>query len=136
MRPTAYNTVLVRPAVTVATRTNGTANGLAVDTQYLGGAFRGVLFVVQSGTMTDGSVAVTMEDSPDGTTWTAVNAAFRQGSLPTIAAANDDTVYEIGYSGTQRYVRLVFVTSGATSGGTFGATAILMGGRRKPPVRS
>ncbi|MEU8316698.1 MULTISPECIES: hypothetical protein [Actinomycetes] len=132
MRRTVYSECVARPALAVATRTNGAVNGLTVDRHYNNNAFRAAMFVIHTGTMTDGSVAVTMEDSPDNTTWTTVDTAFVQGSLPTIALANDDRVFEVGYTGPQRYVRIVATTSGATSGGTFGATCVLTGARRRP----
>ncbi|MEU0991937.1 hypothetical protein [Streptomyces sp. NPDC005953] len=132
MRRSAYNECVARPALAVATRTNGAVNGLTVDRHYNSNAFRSAMFVIHTGTMTDGSVVVTMEDSPDNTNWTAVDSAFVQGSLPTIALANDDRVFEVGYTGTQRYVRIVATTSGATTGGAFGATCVLTGSRRRP----
>jgi hypothetical protein len=132
MRRTVYNECVARPALAVATRTNGAVNGITVDRHYKSQAFGSAMFVVHTGTMTDGSVAITMEDSPNGTDWTAVPAASRQGSLPTVALADDDKTFEVGYVGPQRYVRIVATTSGATSGGTFGATCILAGARRRP----
>jgi len=87
------------PALAVATRTNGTVNGITVD-RLQGGAgdYRGgVLFTVHTGTVTDGSVAITVQDSDDNSTWAA-------------AAAGD--------------------VQGATTGGSFGATAVLFQGRR------
>lgn len=132
MRRTAYSDGAGRPALAIATRTNGTVNGITVDRHYNNNAFRSVMFIVQSGTMTDGSVAISMQDSPDNSTWTAVDPAFVQGTLPTIALTDDDKTYDIGYTGPQRYVRLVAVTSGATTGGVFGATAYMSGARRRP----
>ncbi|MCT9932441.1 hypothetical protein N5079_19760 [Planotetraspora sp. A-T 1434] len=134
MRRSVYNECVARPALAVATRTNGAVNGLTVDKHYQNNAFRSVMFIVHSGTMTDGSVAVTMQDSPDNSTWTAVDASYVQGSLPTIASTDDDKTFEIGYTGPQRYVRIVATTSGATTGGTFGATAVMWGARRRPAV--
>ena len=134
---TLYDSSLARVALASAARTNGTANGTTVDLGVFGNDFRTVMFVVVTGTITDGTHTVSMQDSPDGTTWTAVAANRVQGSLPTIAAADDDTVFSFGYTaGTQQYVRLVVVTAGATTGGVFSAMAILSGGNISPVARS
>lgn len=132
MRRSVYNDCVARPALTVALRPNGAVNGLTIDKMYNNNAFRSAMFIIHSGTLTDGSVAVTMQDSPDNSTWTAVDASYIQGALPTIAPTDDDKTFEVGYTGPQRYVRLVATTSGATTGGTFGATCVLWGARRRP----
>jgi hypothetical protein len=137
MRSTLYSHSLVRVALTSATRTNGTVNGTTVDLGVFGNDFRSVLFVVHTGTVTDGSHAITVQDSPDGSAWAAVDPAYIQGSLPTITGSNDDTLFEIGYiPGTKQYVRLVATTSGATTGGVFAAVAVLSGASSNPVARS
>lgn len=132
MRKSVFNEAVARPAVAVALRGNGAVNGLTVDKMYQNNAFRSVMFIVHTGTLTDGTVAVTMQDSPDNSVWTAVDAGYVQGTLPSVASTDDDKTFEIGYVGPQRYVRLVFTTSGAATGGTFGATAVMWGARRRP----
>ena len=137
MRATLYSHSLVRVALTSATRTNGAVNGTTVDLGVFGNDFRSVLFVVMTGTVTDGSHAITVQDSPDGSAWAAADAASVQGSLPTITGTNDDTVFEIGYiPGVKQYVRLVATTSGATTGGVFAAVAVLGGASSNPVARS
>lgn len=119
------------PALAVATRTDGTVNGLTVD-RHLGGTddYRGgVLFTVHTGTITDGAVAIAVQDSDDGAVWVAAAAEVVQGATA-IAATDDNTVLECGYSGTKRYCRVSFTTTGATTGGSFGATAVMFQGRR------
>lgn len=128
-----YNNLQVRASLTVATRTNGTVNGTTVDRSYNGAMFHSVLCVVHTGTMTDGSVAVTVEESDDNSAWATATAI--QGTAPTIASTDDDKVYEIGYLGGKRYVRVKAITSGATSGGVFGATVLLGDPRVAPVVR-
>jgi hypothetical protein len=128
-----FDEVLFKRSLSPASRVNGTANGVAVDRMVNGGMQDAVL-VVSTGTITDGSHAVSLEDSDDGSTgWAAVAAAQLQGSLPTIAATDDDTVFEIGVRSTRRFVRAVVVTTGATSGGVFGA-AVALGRPRFAPV--
>lgn len=132
MRRSVYSDGVARPALAIAARTNGTANGLTVDKSYQNNFFRSAMFVIQTGTLTDGAHAFTMEDSPDNSTWTAVGSAYIQGTLPTTVITDDDKVFEVGYNGSQRYVRIVATTSGATTGGIFGATCYLSGARRRP----
>lgn len=132
MRRSVYNECVARPALAVALRATGAVNGLAVDRHYNNNAFRSAMFIIHTGTMTDGSVAITMQDSPDNSVWTAVDPAFVQGTLPTIALTDDDKTYEVGYVGGQRYVRIVATTSAGATGGTFGATCVLSGARRRP----
>lgn len=136
MRATLYNRCLSRTALPSAARTNGTANGTTVDTGIYGNDFRTVLFVVSTGTITDGSHAITVQDSNDGSSWATADAGNIQGSLPTVVAANDDTLFEFGYIPAKQYVRLVVTTSGATTGGVFSAVAVLSEASNTPVARS
>ena len=124
-------------ALTSATRTNGAANGVAVDLNQFNNQCRDVMFVITTGTITDGSVAVTVEESDQsGSGFAAVDSSRVLGSLPTIAASDDDTVKSFGVRPTKRYVRIVATTSGATTGGVFSATAVLGNGSLHPVARS
>lgn len=137
MRDTLYNRTLVRQALPVGTRTNGTVDGTTVDLGVFANDFRTVMFVITTGTITDGTHAITIEDSPDGTNWTVVDAAHTQGSLPSIGATDDDKVFQFGYIvGNAQYVRIVATTSGATSGGSYSATAILGAASSSPVARA
>ncbi|ROZ89007.1 hypothetical protein [Gordonia sp. OPL2] len=137
MRESLYNRCLTRAALPIAVRTNGTANGTTVDLGVYGNDFRAVLFIVTAATITDGSHAITMQESDDGTTWRAVPATKRLGALPTIVAANDDAIFEFGYVvGTAQFVRLVATTSGATGGGEYGAVAVLAEASSTPVARA
>lgn len=128
-----YNSTLFKRTLSPAARTDGTANGVAVDRAVNGGMQDAVL-LVSTGTVTDGSTAITIEDSADGTNdWQAVAAAQILGSLPTLVAANDDTVFEVGVLSTRRYLRAVAVTTSSTTGAIFGA-AFLLGRPRYAPV--
>lgn len=138
MRRTLYNTVVTRLAVPFANRVNGTVTGTTIDrTDPTGGAdyTTVALFVVTTGAVVDGSHAVAVQDSDDGSTWAAASAESLQGAVPTVGSTDDDKVYEIGYVGTRRYVRVNVVTTGATSGGAFGAVALLTGSRRGTVTR-
>ncbi len=128
-----YDLVAAKRTVSPAVRGNGTINGAAVDRAATGGS-DGSLVLVQTGTITDGSHAVAVEDSDDGSTgWAAVPAGQLQGSAPTVVAADDDKLYEIGVLSSRRYLRVSVTTSGATTGGIVGAV-IVLGESRNVPV--
>ncbi len=122
---TLYNESVAVVALPSALRTNGTVNGNTVDRVINGNPYEQVNFVILTGTITDGTHTFSFEDSPDGTTWTSVPTAQRQGALPAPGAANDDTVYEVSIISSKRYVRCNVVASGTTTGGVIGAVAIL-----------
>lgn len=128
-----YNNLKVKATLAVATRTDGTAIGTTVDRAVSNSMFASVMVVLHTGTMTDGSVAVTVEESDDNSSWATATAL--QGTAPTIALTDDNTLYEIGYLGGKRYVRVKAVTTGSTSGGTFGAVVLLGDPRVAPVVR-
>jgi hypothetical protein len=124
---TVYDEIRVRRTLSPAARVNGTANCTAVD---LGGVGAdSALVVIITGVITDGSHAVSIEDSDDGATgWTAVPAGrLQNGPAPTITAANGDTQFEIGVTVTRRYARVTVVSTGATTGGLF--AAVVMAGQ-------
>ncbi len=117
-REDLHNRFLLQRALSAAgNRTNGTVNGDTIDTNGL----LAVAVAINPATITDGTHAPKLQDSPDGTTWTDVAAANLAGTLTNLASNTDQAV---SYVGTQRYVRAVVVTSGATTGGVFSAVAI------------
>lgn len=131
-----YNYVITKKALAFALRdADGTINGETIDriqTSPKANEFQAILFVIASGTLTDGTHTVTIEESDDGTTFADAPATAVLGTEPVIAATNDDTVYECAYIGTKRYARLKVVLAGATvttGGGTVGAVAVLGLGR-------
>jgi hypothetical protein len=137
VRDSLYNQSLARVALPSAARTNAVVNGTTVDTGIFGNDFRTVLFVIQTGVITDGSHAVTLQDSADGSTgWTAVDSGTIQGALPTIVATDDDTVLQFGHSVVRQYLRLVVTTTGATTGGIFAAVAVMSDASSDPVARS
>ncbi|UBU10026.1 hypothetical protein [Nonomuraea gerenzanensis] len=128
-----YSNVLLKQSLLPATRTNGTVNGSAVDRKEDGCDYQAVLVLVTAGTITDGTHTIEVQDSDDGSNFTAVADAFLQGAEPAIAAADDNKDYAIGYTGLKRYVRVAVTTAGATTGGVFGA-AVLLGSPAVAPV--
>lgn len=129
MKRTVYNHVRAKATLAITART-ATANGTSVDRKLSGASgtnewFASVMLLVHTGTITDGTHAITLQVSDDNSSWAAAPADDLQGSLPSIGSANDDTVYEVGYTGTKRYLRAVTTVSGTTSGGVYGATILL-----------
>jgi len=139
MKTTVYNNILAVQSVTAANRTNGTVNGTAVNlwTHSVGRQkFGGAMVLVQTGTITDGTHTVEVQESDDNSSFTAVADGDIQGSEPAIGSSNDNVIYEIGYRGTKQYLRVSVTTSGATTGGTFGAVLLLGQPRRLPVAHS
>ncbi|MFJ8163818.1 hypothetical protein ACIRBY_23225 [Streptomyces sp. NPDC096136] len=128
-----YNNTSFQRSLSPAARTDGTANGVAVD-RAVNGGMQDAVVLISTGTITDGSHAVAIQDSDDGSTgWAPVAAAQLQGSPPTIVAVNDDTVFEVGVLASRRYLRVVVVTSTSTTGGML-AAGVLLGSPRYAPV--
>ncbi|MBC7193872.1 hypothetical protein [Marinobacter sp.] len=120
-----YNNLSVATTLAPAART-ANANGSAVDLQ----GYEGALIQAIVGTITDGTHSLTVEESADGATWTAVAAADLQGSFANLVS---NTNQKVGYLGTKRYIRVNAAVTGATSGGVY-AVVVLRGNSRKHPV--
>ncbi len=108
---------------------NATTTGTAVDTMQ----YEAVCVVIEVGAWTDGSHAITIEDSADNSDFAAVAAGKLDGSLPTIdGAADDDQNYKIGLHGARRYVRVVSTKTGGSTGVLLAANIILGAAKQKP----
>ncbi|MGP4088547.1 hypothetical protein [Streptomyces sp. KR55] len=133
-RRSVYTNVTPRATLAIASRTaNTTVNGASVDRNVGGDMHRSAMVMVHTGTITDGTHTVEVQDSDDNSTFAAVADAFLQGTEPAIGATDDDKLFVIGYIGERRYLRVSVTTAGATGGGTFGAV-ILLGEPRRGPV--
>lgn len=135
MKTSVYNSTLhvptLAPAVVAAT-----AEGTTVDRAASLANFRSAALVVQVGVVTDGTHVFTLEESADDSDWTAVAAAQLQGSAISVTSANDERVFELGYTGSARYLRGVVTVSGApATGGAYSAVIALSGSRRTPVAR-
>lgn len=140
MRRTIYNSVRALPSLPVASRTaNAAVNGTAVGLDQSGQDFRVAMLVVLAGTIADGSSALTVQESADGSTgWTDVPAGRLQGANITVGAADDDVVREQGVivDPLKPFLRAVATQSGAVTGGTLGALFLLAEPSRLPVSRS
>jgi hypothetical protein len=121
-----YDNVKALPAIRPdIARLNGSVNGPTVDRRVGRVFFRSVMFMVQSGAITDGSHVVNVQESANGSAWTDVPAADIRGGEPTILLANDNAAYEFAYTGNARYLRLQLTTTGATVGGFVDGVCLL-----------
>jgi hypothetical protein len=136
MRQSLYNVARAKATLAIALRTNGTVNGSTVDLNENKDASRSAMLIVHTGTITDGSHAVILQESDDNSAWNTVAAADLQGPAPTVTSTDDDVLFELGYKGSKRYLRASVTTSGATTGGTFGATIVRAFTRRTPIAHS
>jgi hypothetical protein len=95
-----------------------TANGTTVD---LNNANANMV-TIHPGTITDGTHTPKLQDSPDGSTWTDVDASLVVGSFTAIASS---TIQKVSYIGAQRYIRLVVTVTGSpATGGVYGSTCV------------
>lgn len=128
-----HNNVKIVPAIDPAAIRTGNAvtTGATIDTS----GFESVEFAVQSGAITDGQFAISVEDGDQAnmSDAAAVAAADLIGAAPTLLATDDSVVKKVGYRGTKRYVRIKATQTGATTGGFVAAVAIL-GNPRSAPV--
>ena len=106
-----------------------TATGVTVD---LAG-FDKATFIAHLGTITDGTFAFDPEESDDDSTWTNIAAGDLSGSFTSGTSSADDTVQEVGYLGSKRYIRCnLTVTGSPSTGGAVGVTVLKAGARTKP----
>ena len=121
------------PSVSVSNNTAqvGTIIDLAADLTPASvdtGGYDGLDYVFNIGAFADSDAIFTplVEDSDDGSTFTAVDDTFLLGTEAgaTFTIANLNSCKRIGYIGSKRYVRLT-VTPSANSGATvFGVIAL------------
>ncbi len=129
---TLVNTADCTEALPYAVRTaNAAVNGTSIDCARGGNNYREVCFLVKTETVTDGTVAITIEESAaSGSGFAAATRII--GTLPAITSTDDNKTYLVSVLPTLRYVRLVATTAGATSGAGIAATAILLNGSNNP----
>lgn len=133
-----YDRILVKETLPVVTRSaNTTTNGTVVDREEDNSGYQGAMFMVHTGTMTDGTHTIDVQESDaSGSGFASVGAANLLGTPPAIASTDDNKIFEIGYLGGKRYLRVAVTVSGATSGGVYGSTIILGDPRVSPVIRN
>ncbi|PWR22747.1 hypothetical protein [Zavarzinia aquatilis] len=110
------------PSLAPAVR-NATATGSAIDLR----GFDAASVIVHFGAYTDGTHTPSLEASTDGVSYAAVAAGDMAGSFAAVASgAGANTVQQVGYIGTGRYLRPKLTVAGATTGAAT-AIAVLRG---------
>lgn len=117
---------------------NDTFPGNVIDLGADGNDFREVLFVVDTGTMTDGTFTFEVQEyNPDTDEYEACDPAFIIGEIPTVTAADEGTCPQFGYKAHGVDLIRVSMTSADTDDGSFfGVVALLGNGSHSPPLRS
>ncbi|MGB9151952.1 MAG: hypothetical protein WCD70_02575 [Alphaproteobacteria bacterium] len=126
--------VFITNSLPPAVRVNGTATGNTVDLR----GFDGAMISVTFGAYTDGTHTPSVLQSVDSVTWvpcvygTDLDATNNLSAVSSSAGAN--TVQQIGYIGSQRYLAVVMTTTGATSG-AYSAASVIAGYPRSGPTQ-
>lgn len=124
MRSIAAN-IGAKSAIDPAVQT-ANVNGTGIDT--LG--FGSLAFLVQTGAIAGSGVfGVSLEDSDDNATFTAVAADQVKSNAPAALAAA--STYKVGYHGFKRYVRPVLTKASGTSIAA-GVTAVMGYAAQRP----
>ncbi|MDR3450741.1 MAG: hypothetical protein P4M15_13530 [Alphaproteobacteria bacterium] len=107
-----------------AARVTGTATGTAVDLR----GYDGAVIVVAFGAYTDGTHTPSVQQSVDGVTYTTcVFGTDLDGPADFVAVSGSggaNTVQQMGYIGSQRYLKVIMTTTGATTGALSSASVI------------
>jgi len=132
VRDSMQDDTSARMTLNTGLRTNGTVNGTGVDLSGSGNFFRTAMLLVIAGAVTDGTHTVSLQESDDNVTFTAVAAGDLQGALTAVTTGNVNTVQRQSYLGSKRYLRASVTTAGATTGGTTTAVLLLAQGSGQP----
>jgi hypothetical protein len=99
----------------------------AIDTALYG--WKSLTFVASiSGAVQYGAVSWQLQDSPDNSTWTAVDASLVLFTVPLVTSTTSQ-VFSCGYIGKQEHVKAAFTSGGAETGQI---TALLGHGMSQP----
>lgn len=114
----------IEPAASITATTTGTSVDLA--------GYRSAAVVLHCGVHTDGTFTPTMEESDNNSDWTTVAAGDLSGSFTAVISSNDQSIQEVGYLGSKRYIRLLMTESVASAGAFFSAVVIRANPISKP----
>lgn len=97
-----------------------------------------VMLALTTGTLTDADAvwSVLIEDSPDGSTFTAVDDIYLNGTevLAGFAFGDDNECRKIGYTGTERYLRATVDSTTANTGDLYIAGLWVLGNPSRQPT--
>lgn len=83
-----------------------------------------ILLFTGTCTGTSPTVAVSVQESTDGTTWTGVTGTFTSGTTMSCSASSSFAATGCGFERSKRYLQPVFTTSGTTAVMATGAIII------------
>lgn len=106
----------IEPAASITATTTGAGVDLA--------GYRSACVVLHTGVHTDGTFTPTVEESDDNSTFTAVAAGDLAGAFVAVVSTNDQSIQEVGYLGSKRYIRLLMTETVASAGAFFTAVVI------------
>ncbi|GIJ51315.1 hypothetical protein Val02_82010 [Virgisporangium aliadipatigenens] len=130
----SYANLLPVTSINPAART-ATINGSTVDRYASGAMYQDALIIVHTGTITDGTHTITVEESDDNSAWATATSLV--GTAPVIDNTGDNNkCFAVRYTGMKRYVRVRSAVAGATTGGVYGATVLLSDPRVMPAVQA
>jgi len=105
----SHSDVKIAQAVVPAVKT-AAGDGTTVDIR----GYSSLLFVANTGAIaSDGDFGLVVQDSANGTDWSAVSADKLLGAFPATLEANK--TYAVGYVGGKRYARVNVTKAGGTS---------------------
>ena len=107
------------------------ADGDVIDTL----DFESIVFAIFTGTLGTGTIDFDLEESDVitfGGEENSVVAADILGTLPTILATEDDSVFRVGYIGKKRFLRLQNIETASWTSMIHGAVAILSNPKQVP----
>lgn len=112
--------------------TDTTTVGNIIDTV----GFESLEYVIQSGTITDGTYTLILEEGDDSGLSDAavVPAAEVLGVLTGFVAADDDAAKRVGSIGKKRYQRLSILSATTTTGATKMSSVAVLGHPKSAPV--
>ena len=106
-----------------------TATGTGVDLM----GFNGCLVLINGGLWTDGTHTFSLEHCDDDATYVTVPAGDMDATPPVVSSgSNDETLFQISYVGSKRYLRAKCTVTGSPSTGLVWSAMIL---RMDPTVR-
>lgn len=128
MRVSLYHdTKHVNGFTSAAITTNTTTNGAEIDLGQSPGDWKSVLWLVTAATITDGTYTLTVMESDTTSTGFAAASGSDNVQGPSQAITATGQTAEIAYTGNKRFVKIAFVSTAVTTGGTLAARAILHG---------
>ena len=115
-----------------------TFTGATIDRMAADGGYESLTLYLLTGTWTDGTFAFAINDSPDGSTWTAVTAVNEvpqpNTGFANITSSGTAVPQKVGYIGGQRYVQVVCTVTGSPATGCQLDIVAILGDARNNPT--